>query len=197
MSGDFFGYPRWVKILILLYQYVRGPRIILQNNELEIEAREPESCYLCHALFVRQLEKISLLYIRYTLLFIYLLLCVWGWNTQIIDAHRQRIVNWINATGGTSSAFDVTTKGILHSALHNQYWRLIDPQGKPTRVMGWWPSRVVTFLENHDTGSTQGHWPFPRDKLAQGYAYILTHPGTVSSLPLNCLSVAFIPLKLP
>ncbi|KAF8408199.1 hypothetical protein HHK36_007342 [Tetracentron sinense] len=49
------------------------------------------------------------------------------------DAHRQRIVNWINASGGTSSAFDVTTKG---------------------------------------------HWPFPRDKLAQGYAYILTHPGT-------------------
>uniref|UniRef100_A0A0A0KVT9 alpha-amylase n=1 Tax=Cucumis sativus TaxID=3659 RepID=A0A0A0KVT9_CUCSA len=94
------------------------------------------------------------------------------------DAHRQRIVNWINATGGTSSAFDVTTKGILHSALHNQYWRMIDPQGKPTGVVGWWPSRAVTFLENHDTGSTQGHWPFPRDKLAQGYAYILTHPGT-------------------
>lgn len=94
------------------------------------------------------------------------------------DAHRQRIVNWINATGGTSSAFDVTTKGILHSALHNQYWRLIDPQGKPAGVMGWWPSRAVTFLENHDTGSTQGHWPFPRDKLAQGYAYILTHSGT-------------------
>lgn len=94
------------------------------------------------------------------------------------DAHRQRIVNWINATGGTSSAFDVTTKGILHSALHNQFWRLIDPQGKPTGVMGWWPSRAVTFLENHDTGSTQAHWPFPRDKLAQGYAYILTHPGT-------------------
>ncbi|ERM99977.1 hypothetical protein AMTRI_Chr10g224780 [Amborella trichopoda] len=94
------------------------------------------------------------------------------------DAHRQRIVNWINATSGTSSAFDVTSKGILHSALHNQYWRLIDPQGKPTGVMGWWPSRAVTFLENHDTGSTQGHWPFPREKLTQGYAYILTHPGT-------------------
>ncbi|KAL5095817.1 hypothetical protein RYX36_000144 [Vicia faba] len=94
------------------------------------------------------------------------------------NAHRQRIVNWINATGGTSSAFDITTKGILHSALHNEYWRMIDPQGKPTGVMGWWPSRAVTFLENHDTGSTQGHWPFPRDKLMQGYAYILTHPGT-------------------
>ncbi|KAK9061766.1 hypothetical protein SSX86_018949 [Deinandra increscens subsp. villosa] len=94
------------------------------------------------------------------------------------DAHRQRVINWINATGGTSSAFDVTTKGILHSALHNEYWRLIDPKGKPTGVMGWWPSRAVTFVENHDTGSTQGHWPFPRDKLMQGYAYILTHPGT-------------------
>ncbi|KAI5079603.1 hypothetical protein GOP47_0005082 [Adiantum capillus-veneris] len=94
------------------------------------------------------------------------------------DAHRQRIVNWLNATGGMSSAFDVTTKGILHAALHNEYWRLIDPQGKPPGVLGWWPSRAVTFLENHDTGSTQGHWPFPREKLMQGYAYILTHPGT-------------------
>jgi hypothetical protein len=25
----------------------------------------------------------------------------------------------------------------------------------------------------------QGHWPFPRDKIMMGYAYILTHPGTV------------------
>ena len=70
-------------------------------------------------------------------------------------------------------------QGILHSALHKEYWRLIDPQGKPPGVMGWWPSRAVTFLENHYTGSTQGHWPFPRDKIMQGYAYILTHPGTV------------------
>jgi alpha-amylase len=77
---------------------------------------------------------------------------VQGWGA---DSHRQRIINWINAAGGTSSAFDVTTKGILHSALHGEFWRLIDPQGKPPGVMGWWPSRAVTFLENHDTGSTQ------------------------------------------
>lgn len=31
------------------------------------------------------------------------------------DSHRQRIVDWINATNGTAGAFDVTTKGILHS----------------------------------------------------------------------------------
>lgn len=32
-----------------------------------------------------------------------------------------------------------------------EYWRLRDSSGKPPGVMGWWPSRAVTFLENHDT----------------------------------------------
>ena len=95
------------------------------------------------------------------------------------DAHRQRIVNWMNAAGGLAGAFDVTTKGILHAVFERQeYWRLSDQSGKPPGVMGWWPSRAVTFIENHDTGSTQGHWRFPRGKELQGYAYILTHPGT-------------------
>lgn len=95
------------------------------------------------------------------------------------DAHRQRIIDWINATNGTAGAFDVTTKGILHTALEKcEYWRLSDQKGKPPGVLGWWPSRAVTFIENHDTGSTQGHWRFPSGKEMQGYAYILTHPGT-------------------
>ncbi|XP_034682140.1 alpha-amylase 3, chloroplastic isoform X1 [Vitis riparia] len=95
------------------------------------------------------------------------------------DAHRQRIIDWINATNGAAGAFDVTTKGILHSALGRcEYWRLSDQKRKPPGVVGWWPSRAVTFIENHDTGSTQGHWRFPGGKEMQGYAYILTHPGT-------------------
>ncbi|KAI3931330.1 hypothetical protein MKX01_040247 [Papaver californicum] len=95
------------------------------------------------------------------------------------DAHRQKIIDWINATNGTSGAFDVTTKGILHATLERcEYWRLSDSKGKPPGVVGWWPSRAVTFIENHDTGSTQGHWRFPDGKEMQGYAYILTHPGT-------------------
>ncbi|KAJ3695027.1 hypothetical protein LUZ60_000404 [Juncus effusus] len=95
------------------------------------------------------------------------------------DAHRQRIIDWINATSGKAGAFDVTTKGILHTALVKcEYWRLRDEKGKPPGVLGWWPSRAVTFVENHDTGSTQGHWRFPSGKEMQGYAYILTHPGT-------------------
>ncbi|KAK7407343.1 hypothetical protein VNO78_09181 [Psophocarpus tetragonolobus] len=97
------------------------------------------------------------------------------------DAHRQRIIDWINDANGTSGAFDVTTKGILHSVLERcEYWRLSDEEGKPPGVVGWWPSRAVTFIENHDTGSTQGHWRFPSGKEMQGYAYILTHPGTPS-----------------
>lgn len=36
-----------------------------------------------------------------------------------------------------------------------EYWRLSDSKGKPPGVVGWWPSRAVTFIENHDTGSTQ------------------------------------------
>lgn len=39
------------------------------------------------------------------------------------NAHRQRIVDWINATNGTGAAFDVTTKGILHS-VSTIYWLL-------------------------------------------------------------------------
>lgn len=36
--------------------------------------------------------------------------CVLNYNQ---DAHRQRTVDWIDATGGTCAAFDFTTKGIL------------------------------------------------------------------------------------
>ncbi|THF98260.1 hypothetical protein TEA_005527 [Camellia sinensis var. sinensis] len=117
------------------------------------------------------------------------------------DAHRQRIVDWINDTNGTAAAFDVTTKGILHAMSicimspsysccfkfcehgHTIFafsfiFSRIDQKGRPPGVVGWWPSRAVTFIENHDTGSTQGHWRFPGGKEMQGYAYILTHPGT-------------------
>ena len=95
------------------------------------------------------------------------------------DKHRQRTVDWCDSTGGTSAAFDFTTKGILQEALaKNERWRLVDAQGRPPGVLGLWPSRAVSFIENHDTGSSLQHWPFPSNNLMEGYAYILTHPGT-------------------
>ncbi|GJP46984.1 hypothetical protein CLOM_g6219 [Closterium sp. NIES-68] len=97
-----------------------------------------------------------------------------AWNQ---DAHRQALVDWVDGTGGVCGAFDFTTKGILQQAVQGQLWRLKDGQGKPPGMIGYWPARAVTFIDNHDTGSTQNSWPFPSDKVMQGYAYILTHPG--------------------
>jgi alpha-amylase len=84
-----------------------------------------------------------------------------------------------------------------------QMWRLRDVQGKPPGVIGWWPSRAVTFVENHDTGSTQvlvliavfysysrifmeimsnfhywscffqGHWPFPSEHIMEASFHVL------------------------
>jgi alpha-amylase len=104
-------------------------------------------------------------------------------NLNDVNPHRQLIMNWIDATGGRSAAFDFTTKGLLQQAVqYNEFWRLKDAQGKPQGAVGWWPAKVVTFIDNHDTGPSspsggQNHWPFPSDKVMQGYAYILTHPG--------------------
>ena len=59
-----------------------------------------------------------------------------------------------------------------------ELWRLSDAAGRPPGVNGLWPSRAITFIENHDTGSTLNHWPFPHNHLHAGHAYLLTHPGT-------------------
>jgi len=97
------------------------------------------------------------------------------------DKNRQDLVNWVHATGKESTAFDFTTKAILQEACRNcEYWRLKDKDGKPPGMIGWMPRYAVTFIDNHDTGSTQRHWPFPDDKVLVGYAYILTHPGIPS-----------------
>ncbi|KAI4964061.1 hypothetical protein ZWY2020_008435 [Hordeum vulgare] len=96
------------------------------------------------------------------------------------DQHRQELVNWVDKVGGKGPAttFDFTTKGILNVAVEGELWRLRGTDGKAPGMIGWWPAKAVTFVDNHDTGSTQHMWPFPSDRVMQGYAYILTHPGT-------------------
>ena len=94
------------------------------------------------------------------------------------DGPRSRLVDWIADTHGSCALFDFPTKGILQRAVtHAEFWRLRDAAGRPPGLLGWVPARAVTFLENHDTGPPQNHWPFPADRLALGYAYVLTHPG--------------------
>ncbi|XP_066351798.1 alpha-amylase isozyme 3D [Miscanthus floridulus] len=93
------------------------------------------------------------------------------------DQCRQELVNWVQAVGGPAMAFDFTTKGLLQAGVQGELWRLRDSSGKAAGMIGWMPEKAVTFVDNHDTGSTQKLWPFPSDKVMQGYAYILTHPG--------------------
>ena len=58
------------------------------------------------------------------------------------DNHRQTIVNYI----------DFTLKGILQQAItDNEYWRLRDSNNNSTGANGWYPSNIVTFVDNHDT----------------------------------------------
>lgn len=98
-------------------------------------------------------------------------------NLEEVEAHRRTIVDWLDATANSSTAFDFTTKGVLQAALANgEYWRL-EKGGLPTGLIGARPAQAVTFVDNHDTGSTQKHWPFPARFVMSGYAYILTHPG--------------------
>lgn len=114
--------------------------------------------------------------------------CAGGSACYDQDSHRQRIVDWIDSTwkftgrgaAFASAAFDFTTKGILQYAIRSgEFWRLRDAQSRPPGVIGFWPAKSVTFIDNHDTGSTQRHWVFGDfDQVRQGYAYILTHPGT-------------------
>lgn len=107
------------------------------------------------------------------------------------STHRQESVDWIDSTwknvrssgDSASMAFDFTTKGQLQAAVASQeYWRLVDARRRPSGLIGMWPQKAVTFIDNHDTGSTQRHWVFSdnEDHLLQGYAYTLTHPGVPS-----------------
>ncbi|HCE97979.1 MAG: alpha-amylase [Elusimicrobia bacterium GWC2_51_8] len=97
------------------------------------------------------------------------------------DPHRQALTDWMDSVGGEIKVFDFTTKGILQQAVASgEYWRLKDAGGRPSGLIGWWPDNAVTFVDNHDTtveASSSKSWPFPSDKVIQGYAYILTHPG--------------------
>lgn len=92
----------------------------------------------------------------------------------------QRVIDWIDETGGKSMAFDFSTRDALVGAtLGQNYAGLKTADGKPPGAIRLWPEMCVTFIENHDTEPVRdsGNKRFPDDKVMQGYVYILTHPG--------------------
>ena len=60
--------------------------------------------------------------------------------------------------------------------------RLRDGEGRPPGVMGWWPSRATTFLENHDTVSLSCHTFFI---LISSFSYCGPSVDTVSILAIQ------------
>ena len=96
---------------------------------------------------------------------------------ELWDPNRQLIQNWVDAAQQSSAAFDFSTKGILQNAFNANNLSSLSNGGQAPGLIGWSPCRAVTFLDNHDTGSSQNLWPFPSGKVMQGYAYIITHPG--------------------
>ena len=106
---------------------------------------------------------------------------------ELLEGDRNRIVKWLDYTKGgsttaSSTAFDFATKNTLQNAFRdNNLSYLKDGSGKASGLIGVWPEKAVTMLDNHDTGPKpygQDLWIFPGDQVLKGYAYLLTHPGT-------------------
>lgn len=95
------------------------------------------------------------------------------------DGGSAELGYFVKGTNGTCMAFDFPLKGRLHDAITNtEYWQLGSKvTGKLPGLVGRMPTKSVTFVENHDTGKPQWHWPFPQEHIMSGYAYILMHPG--------------------
>lgn len=99
---------------------------------------------------------------------------------------RSDYFNWLTQASDGLRAFDFPTKMLLQEAVrHCDYKKLVHRHHNtwiPSGLIGMAPGRSVTFVDNHDTGPSDGkgqnHMPFPADHVMQGLAYILTHPGT-------------------
>lgn len=73
----------------------------------------------------------------------------------------------------------------LQEAVKREYWRLCDAQGKPPGVIGWWPSRSATFIDNHDTGSTQV------PQISMHLSYFLVATGKDWSVIIDLCKINF------
>ncbi|HBA61550.1 MAG TPA: alpha-amylase [Elusimicrobia bacterium] len=110
---------------------------------------------------------------------------------EVYDGNRQVVANWIDGTDrsqdkmNASSAFDFPTKFTLLSAIENERYEALNDNGRPSGMIGWWPAKAVTFVENHDTSPRDPEFiasattEYKTQRL-MGYAYILTHPGIPS-----------------
>jgi alpha-amylase len=95
------------------------------------------------------------------------------------DYDAQAIIGWIDRTNiinsKRSAAFDFPTKKILTDNFGTQNYGVLSHL---PGLIGIWPENAVTFLDNHDTYPPhENPYQFPDNRLLEGYAYVLTHPG--------------------
>ncbi|OGR77414.1 MAG: hypothetical protein A2X32_04385 [Elusimicrobia bacterium GWC2_64_44] len=110
---------------------------------------------------------------------------------EFYDANRQLLANWVDSTDSASdkrnaaTVFDFTTRYNLVAAVENERYELLRDGNRPSGMIGWWPAKSVTFVENHDTSPRDVNFlpnasaEYKTQRL-MGYAYILTHPGIPS-----------------
>lgn len=111
---------------------------------------------------------------------------------EYFDYDTQKVIDWIDAThpdpAKRSAAFDFPLRKALYQAVAWQDYHFLKYHDRAAGLIGVWSDKAVTFLENHDTEEARhGQYapPFPGpaqhgDQMIQGYAVILTHPGTPS-----------------
>ncbi len=104
---------------------------------------------------------------------------------EFFDYDPQKVIGWIDSTHPNaafrSTAFDFPLRNALHQAIAWKNFHFLKYSDRAAGVMGLWPDKAVTFLENHDTeeardGAYAPYFP-GGDQVVQGYAYLLTHPG--------------------
>jgi len=105
---------------------------------------------------------------------------------EFFDYDPQKVVGWIDSTHPNpdyrSTAFDFPLRNALHEAIAWKNFHYLKYGDRAAGLIGLWSDKAVTFLENHDTeevreGAYAPYFP-GGDQMVQGYAYLLTHPGT-------------------
>ena len=108
-----------------------------------------------------------------------------GYSSGNPNAWGTEIKNWISATasngGQKSKAFDFALKGAMNTVFGNKGSNIGNSNylllAHSSNLMISQPEDAVTFIDNHDTGSSQAHWYLDPADVGTAYAFILTHPG--------------------
>lgn len=120
---------------------------------------------------------------------------LWVDNNNLVPIWIKNTGDCIeNVTSMPSRAFDFATKNALNNVFggrNNNNYKELESSLYTTPIANKsfgslassellfrkMPAYAVTFVDNHDTGSTQSMHALDRNDLGAAYAFILTHPG--------------------